>query len=52
MSYIEGIQSFVDHDLVNYKIDYKLDDKTIVIVNSYDSAIHPVTRFCNRAILT
>ena len=52
ISYIEGIKSFVDRDLTNHDIDYKSDNRPIVIVNSADGAVHPVTRYCDRTTLT
>ena len=52
ISHIEGIKSFADRDLTNHNIDYKSDNRLLVIANSADGAVHPVTRYCNRAILT
>ena len=52
MSYIVGMQSFINHNLVNHNINYKLDDRAIVIVNSCNIMVCPITRYCNMEILT
>ena len=52
MSYAEGVQSCVNHDLVNHDTNNQSDDEMIVIVNICDGAVHPVTICCDRTMLT
>ena len=52
ISCAEGIKSFADRDLTNCNVDCKSENRLLAIVNSADGAAHPVTRHCDRAILT
>ena len=52
MSYIGGVKSYTNIDLINHKIDYKLGNGIVSILNSCDEEVHPVTRHCDRTMLT
>ena len=51
ISYIDAIKSFIKRDSYSYKIMYNNDEEYIVIMNSYNSAMHPIIRYCDRTIL-
>ena len=46
------MESYANRDLVNHNMNHKLDNGTIAIVNSCDGAVHPVTRCCDRSMMT
>ena len=52
ISYINGIQSFAKRDFDSYNVKHDNDDEHVVIVNSCDGVVHPVTRHCDRTMLT
>ena len=52
MSYTWGVESCSNHVLINHKIDYKTGNVIVVIMNSCDGAVHIVTRYCDRTMLT
>ena len=52
MSHIDQVESCANRDLINHNIDCKVGNGIVAIVNSCDGAVHPVTRHCNRTILT
>ena len=52
MSHIEGVESHANRDLINHSIDHKAGDGIVAIVNSCDGVVHPITRHCDRTILT
>ena len=52
LDFIDSIKSYVDRDRSKFGIMYNNNDEIVCIVNSCDGAIHPVTKFCDRTILT
>ena len=46
------MESHANCDLINHNIDYKAGNGIVVIVNSCDGTVHPVTRCCDRTMLT
>ena len=52
MNLCDTIRSYANRDKIKNNIDYSNSNKSIGIINSYDGAIHPVTRYYYRTILT
>ena len=52
MSHIDQVESCANRDLINHNIDHRVSNGIMEIFNSCDGEVHPVTRCCNRTILT
>ena len=52
MSHVEGVESRANRDLTNQNIDCKVVNGVVTIVSSCDGVVHPLTRHCDRTMLT
>ena len=52
ITFIDDIKSYVNHDESKYGITCNNNDEIVCIINSYDRTVHPVTKYCDRTILT
>ena len=52
MDFVAGIKSCISRDESSYGISHGNNEEIVCIVNSFDRAIHPVTKFCDGTILT
>lgn len=51
MDFTDAIKTYIERDKVEHNITYN-SDNPVYIVNSCDSAVHPVTKYCDCTILT
>ena len=52
MDFVDSMKSCVDRNRSKFGIMYNGNEEIACVVNSCDGAIHPVTKFCDRTILT
>ena len=52
MNLCDTIRSYTNRDKIKNDIDYSNSNESIGIINSCDRAVHSMTRYCDRTILT